>query len=77
MDERRPHSTSSSSARSCRRSRKLKNELGFAVLFITHDLSLLVEISDRIGIMYAGEIVEQAPAEILFRQPKHPYIGRG
>jgi peptide/nickel transport system ATP-binding protein len=52
---------------------ELKNELGFAVLFITHDMSLLVEISDRIAIMYAGEIVEQAPAEKLFRQPKHPY----
>jgi peptide/nickel transport system ATP-binding protein len=52
---------------------ELKNELGFAVLFITHDMSLLVEISDRIAIMYAGEIVEQAPADTLFRQPKHPY----
>jgi peptide/nickel transport system ATP-binding protein len=52
---------------------QLKQELGFAVLFITHDLSLLVEISDRIAIMYAGEIVEQAPSEVLFRQPKHPY----
>jgi peptide/nickel transport system ATP-binding protein len=52
---------------------KLKEELGFAMLFITHDLSLLVEISDRLAIMYAGEIVEQAPSEILFRQPKHPY----
>jgi peptide/nickel transport system ATP-binding protein len=52
---------------------ELKQELGFAVLFITHDLSLLVEISDRLAIMYAGEIVEQAPSEIVFRQPKHPY----
>jgi peptide/nickel transport system ATP-binding protein len=51
----------------------LKDELGFAVLFITHDLSLLIEIADRIAIMYAGEIVEEAPAEVLFRQPKHPY----
>src|SRR3954464_1511710 len=52
---------------------ELKNEPGFAGPFITHDMSLLVEISDRIAIMYAGEIVEQAPAETLFRQPKHPY----
>jgi peptide/nickel transport system ATP-binding protein len=51
----------------------LKDELGFAVLFITHDLSLLIEIADRIAIMYAGEIVEEAPAEQLFRRPKHPY----
>jgi peptide/nickel transport system ATP-binding protein len=52
---------------------ELKRRLGFAVLFITHDLSLLVEFSDRIAIMYAGEIVESAPAAKLFRQPEHPY----
>jgi peptide/nickel transport system ATP-binding protein len=51
----------------------LKDELGFAVLFITHDLSLLIEFADRIAIMYAGEIVEEAPAETLFRRPDHPY----
>jgi peptide/nickel transport system ATP-binding protein len=51
----------------------LKQRLGFAVLFITHDLSLLVEFSDRIAIMYAGEIVESAPADELFRRPLHPY----
>jgi peptide/nickel transport system ATP-binding protein len=52
---------------------ELKRRLGFAVLFITHDLSLLVEFSDRIAIMYAGEIVETAAADVLFRQPLHPY----
>jgi len=52
---------------------ELKRELGFAVLFITHDLSLLVEFSDRIAIMYAGEIVESAPADDLFERPVHPY----
>jgi peptide/nickel transport system ATP-binding protein len=52
---------------------QLKAELGFAVLFITHDLSLLVEFSDRISIMYAGEVVETATADDLFRDPKHPY----
>ena len=52
---------------------KLQRELGFAVLFITHDLSLLVELSDRIAIMYAGDIVELAPADELFRNPLHPY----
>jgi peptide/nickel transport system ATP-binding protein len=51
----------------------LKERLGFAVLFITHDLSLLVEFSDRIAIMYAGEIVESAPSDVLFRAPLHPY----
>ena len=51
----------------------LQRELGFAVVFITHDLSLLVEIADRIAIMYAGEIVEEAPAGEIHRAPRHPY----
>ena len=46
----------------------MKRELGFAVLFITHDLSLLVEFADRIGIMYAGEIVETAAAHDALRR---------
>jgi peptide/nickel transport system ATP-binding protein len=53
--------------------RTLQGELGFAVLFITHDLSLLVEIADRIAIMYAGEIVEEAPAHQVHTAPRHPY----
>jgi len=51
----------------------LKRDLGFAVLFITHDLSLLVEFADRIAIMYAGEIVESAPSAQLHKNPQHPY----
>ena len=51
----------------------LKAEMGFSILFITHDLSLLVEFSDRIAITYAGEIVELAPARELFDNPLHPY----
>jgi peptide/nickel transport system ATP-binding protein len=51
----------------------LQRDLGFAVLFITHDLSLLIEVADRIAIMYAGEIVEEAPAVTLYREPRHPY----
>jgi peptide/nickel transport system ATP-binding protein len=51
----------------------LRARLGFAVLFITHDLSLLLEIADSITIMYAGRIVEQAGANELFRAPRHPY----
>ncbi|MFC0031989.1 ABC transporter ATP-binding protein [Micromonospora chaiyaphumensis] len=52
---------------------ELRERLGFAVLFITHDLSLLVEFSDRIAIMYGGRIVEEAPAAQLYRQALHPY----
>src|SRR5689334_17322806 len=51
----------------------LKRDFGFAVLFITHDLSLLLEFADRIAIMYAGEIVETAPAARLGKSPQHPY----
>ena len=51
----------------------LRDRLGFAVLFITHDLSLLIELADTIAVMYAGRIVEYAPASALFRAPRHPY----
>jgi peptide/nickel transport system ATP-binding protein len=53
--------------------RELKEKFGFSILFITHDLSLLVEFSDRIGIMYAGELVETAPSKEIFTDSKHPY----
>jgi peptide/nickel transport system ATP-binding protein len=53
--------------------RDLQGELEFAVLFITHDLSLLFEVADRIAIMYAGEIVEEAPAARLHTDARHPY----
>jgi peptide/nickel transport system ATP-binding protein len=52
---------------------ELQRELGFAVLFITHDLSLLFEFAHRVAIMYAGEIVEEAPSEALHRTARHPY----
>ncbi len=51
----------------------LRERLGFAVLFITHDLSLLIEIADSIAVMYAGRLVERAAAAALFRAPRHPY----
>ena len=53
--------------------RDLQSELGFAVLFITHDLSLLFEFAHRIAIMYAGEVVEEAPAARLQHGARHPY----
>jgi peptide/nickel transport system ATP-binding protein len=52
---------------------ELRDRIGFSVLFITHDLSLLVEFSDRIAIMYGGRIVEAAPAGELYRDSLHPY----
>jgi peptide/nickel transport system ATP-binding protein len=52
---------------------RLRDERGFAIIFITHDLSLLLEISDRLAVMYAGEIVEYAPSEAVGGAPAHPY----
>jgi peptide/nickel transport system ATP-binding protein len=52
---------------------RLRDKLGFSILFITHDLSLLVEIADSIAVMYAGRLVERAGAREIFRAPRHPY----
>ena len=52
---------------------ELKNRLGFSVLFITHDLGLMIEFCDRIGVMYSGELVEVAPATSILTNPQHPY----
>ena len=51
----------------------LRDRIGFATLFITHDLSLLVELADEIDVMYAGRLMERAPAASLFRAPRLPY----
>ena len=53
--------------------KNLQRELGLAMLFITHDLSVLVEVSDRLAIMYAGKVVEQGPSRAVFDDPAHPY----
>ncbi|GAA2148302.1 ABC transporter ATP-binding protein [Glycomyces algeriensis] len=52
---------------------RLRDELDFAVIFITHDLPLLLEISDRIAVMLEGEIVELEAADRLYRDAQHPY----
>jgi peptide/nickel transport system ATP-binding protein len=52
---------------------ELKAEMGLSMLFITHDLSVVRYIADRVSVMYLGEIVETAPVDELFRDPKHPY----
>lgn len=56
-----------------RRLVQLREQLNFSVVFITHDISLLIEFSDRIAIMYGGRIVEQAGAAEIYRDPRHPY----
>ena len=53
--------------------RELQKESGLAIVLITHDLGVIAEIADRVAVMYAGRIVECAPAESIFRTPSHPY----
>jgi oligopeptide/dipeptide ABC transporter ATP-binding protein len=55
---------------------ELKERLGFAVLFITHDLSLLLELADRIAVMYAGQLMEIGTATEIHHEPSHPYTKR-
>lgn len=52
---------------------ELKQTFGFSILFISHDLSLMAEIADRIGVMYAGNLIELGLAKEVFHHPIHPY----
>lgn len=51
----------------------LRKRLGTAILLITHDLGVIAEVCDRVVVMYAGRVVEQAPVDELFHRPRHPY----
>ena len=53
--------------------RRLKREMGMALLLITHDLGVVAEMCDQVVVMYAGRIVERAPSAELFKHPRHPY----
>src|SRR4051794_9636786 len=53
--------------------RELRERMGLSLLLITHDLGVVAEMADRVAVMYAGRIVEEAPVDALFAAPKHPY----
>jgi peptide/nickel transport system ATP-binding protein len=53
--------------------RSLQEELGTAILFVTHDFGVVADICDRVAVMYAGQIVEAAPVSEVFARPRHPY----
>jgi oligopeptide/dipeptide ABC transporter ATP-binding protein len=53
--------------------KRLQKEFALTIVVITHNLGLVAELADRIAVMYAGQIVENAPAEAVFHQPLHPY----
>ncbi|MFP5407390.1 MAG: ABC transporter ATP-binding protein, partial [Gammaproteobacteria bacterium] len=53
--------------------RRLQDEMGTAIILITHDLGVVAEMSDEIVVMYAGQIIEEGPASAVFAEPHHPY----
>jgi peptide/nickel transport system ATP-binding protein len=53
--------------------RRVQEKLGASVILIGHDMGLMAQFADRIGVMYAGRLVEEAPVEELFAKPQHPY----
>lgn len=52
---------------------ELRQEFGAAILFISHDLGVIAQVSDRVGVLYAGELVEEGATATLFERPRHPY----
>jgi len=53
--------------------KKLRDDLGMAVIWITHDLGIIAGLADRVNVMYAGLIIEEAPVKSLYANPQHPY----
>jgi peptide/nickel transport system ATP-binding protein len=53
--------------------KELQARLGFAIIFVTHDMSVVSRYSDRVIVMYAGQIAEAAPTDAMFERPQHPY----
>jgi peptide/nickel transport system ATP-binding protein len=53
--------------------KEVQKKLGASLVFVTHDMGVLANIADRIGIMYAGKMIEEARAEVIFGKPLHPY----
>ena len=52
---------------------RLQQELGISILAISHNLNVVRHITDRMGIMYLGRLVEQGPTDVIFSEPRHPY----
>jgi oligopeptide transport system ATP-binding protein len=53
--------------------KKIRDELGMAIIWITHDLGVVAGLADRVVVMYGGLIIEEAPTKILYDNPRHPY----
>ncbi len=53
--------------------KKIQADLGMSIIYISHDIAVIAEVTDKIGVMYAGKLVELGPTEEVFANPKHPY----
>lgn len=53
--------------------KKLRDEIGMAIIWITHDLGVVAGLANRVAVMYAGYIIEEAPVKNLYKDPRHPY----
>lgn len=53
--------------------KRIQQELGMSIIYISHDVAVIAEVSDRIGVMYAGKLVELGPTDEVFPRPRHPY----
>jgi len=53
--------------------KRLRDDMGMAIIWITHDLGIIAGLADRVGVMYAGYIIEEAPVKTLYTDPQHPY----
>ena len=53
--------------------KKIQTDLGMSIIYISHDVAVIAEVSDRIGVMYAGKLVELGPTDEVFPRPRHPY----
>jgi peptide/nickel transport system ATP-binding protein len=53
--------------------RRLREEIGVAMVYVTHNLAVVSQIADRVAVMYAGRVVEEGPTELVLREPRHPY----
>ncbi len=56
-----------------KRIREIQEQLDMAMIYISHDVAVIAEVSDRVGVMYAGRMMEMAPTEVIFHRPIHPY----
>lgn len=56
-----------------KRIREIQEQLNMAMIYISHDVAVIAEVSDRVGVMYAGRMMEMAPTEVIFHRPIHPY----